>query len=134
MVADNDLSVALDSTASSPPYDQIRTRVVTLVKSKRLTAGDRMPTVRQLATDLGVAANTVARAYRELEQAGVIETRGRAGTFVAGDGVEREAKAAAAAYVAHVRALGLNPLDALSLVERLLIPPATGQRAVFKEA
>jgi len=116
----NGLSAALDPAASSPPYDQIRSRVVSMVKGRQLTPGDRMPTVRQLANDLGLAVNTVARAYRELEQAGVIETRGRAGTFVAGDGVEREAKAAAAAYVARVRALGLDRDDALALVDRLL--------------
>jgi DNA-binding transcriptional regulator YhcF (GntR family) len=96
-----------------------------MVESKELLPGARLPTVRRLALDLGVAANTVARAYRELEQAGVIETRGRGGSFVTGEGVEREAKAAAAAYVAQVRALGLSPRDALALVGRLLDKPIT---------
>lgn len=120
---------ALDLTSPTPPYDQIRSRVIDLVKDRRLSPGDRLPTVRRLATDLGVAANTVARAYRELEQAGIVETRGRAGTFVAGDGVEREAKAAAAAYVAQVRALGLSADEGLALVESLLgraAPPGLG--------
>lgn len=76
--------------------------------------------MRQLAGDLGVAVNTAARAYRELEQTRVIETRGRAGTFVAGAGVDREARAAAAAYVARIKELGLGPGDAIALVERLV--------------
>jgi DNA-binding transcriptional regulator YhcF (GntR family) len=91
-----------------------------MVQNSQLAAGDRLPTVRQLAQDLGVAVNTAARAYRELEQAGVIETRGRAGTFVTGAGVDREAKAAAAAYVARVRELGLSPGEAVALMERLM--------------
>lgn len=119
---DDGLPVRVDPAASAPPYEQIRTQVIDLITSDRLTPGNRLPTVRRLAADLGLAANTVARAYRELEQAGVIETRGRAGTFVAGDGVEREAKAAAAAYVAQVRDLGLSPHEALALVELLLHP------------
>ena len=71
--------IDLDSTSSTPPYEQIRTQVADQVDSGALQPGDRLPTVRRLAEDLGVATNTVARAYRELEQSGVIETRGRAG-------------------------------------------------------
>jgi DNA-binding transcriptional regulator YhcF (GntR family) len=117
--------ITIDAVGGAPPYEQIRSQVVAMVESKELLPGARLPTVRRLALDLGVAANTVARAYRELEQAGVIETRGRGGSFVTGEGVEREAKAAAAAYVAQVRALGLSPRDALALVGRLLDKPIT---------
>ena len=112
--------ITIDAAAAEPPYEQIRTQVTEQVTSGRLTPGSRLPPVRQLAEQLGLAANTVARAYRELEQAGVIETRGRAGSFVAGAGVEREARAAAAAYADRIRALGLAPDEALRLVERAL--------------
>ena len=70
----------------------------------------------------------VARAYRELESAGVIETRGRAGSFVTGDEVESSAKAAAASYAAQVRALGLSPDQALALVARALGTDGSGSR------
>ena len=60
-----------------------------------LPPGTRLPTVRALAETLGVAANTVARAYRELEHAGVVTTRGRSGTVVNGDGGRPGAKEAA---------------------------------------
>lgn len=112
--------IALDPAAAEPPYEQIRSQIAGQVDSGALSAGTRLPTVRRLAEDLGIAANTVARAYRALEIAGVIETRGRAGSFVAGDGVAREARAAAAEYVERVTALGLGPPEAVQLVARLL--------------
>ena len=115
--------ITVDHTSATPPYEQIRAGIVEQVATRKLTAGDRLPTVRRLAEDLGVAVNTVARAYRELEQQGAIETRGRAGTFVTGDQVEREAKAAAAAYVEKVQALGISSTEALALVRRILDHP-----------
>ena len=68
-----------------PPFEQLRTRIAALAASGELPAGTRLATVRQLATDLGLATNTVARAYRELEADGVVATEGRRGTFVSSD-------------------------------------------------
>lgn len=112
--------ITLDPGAAEPPYEQIRATLARRIESGELAAGAKLPTVRSLAVDLGVAANTVARAYRELEQAGLIQTRGRGGSFVAGAGVEQEARAAAAAYAERVRALGLTADEALGLVRRAL--------------
>jgi DNA-binding transcriptional regulator YhcF (GntR family) len=112
--------ITVDPHGAEPPFEQIRAQIAGQIDDGTLAAGDRLPTVRRLADDLGVAANTVARAYRELEQARLIETRGRAGSFVAGAGVEREARAAASAYVERVRALGLSPDEALGLVRSAL--------------
>jgi DNA-binding transcriptional regulator YhcF (GntR family) len=78
-----DLDVTLDATSAVPPYEQLRSRVAAQVHDGTLPAGAKLPTVRGLAGDLGLAVNTVAKAYRALESDGVIETRGRAGTFVA---------------------------------------------------
>ena len=114
------MRIVVDADAPEPPYDQVRRQVVDLVDTGELTPGDRLPPVRRLAEDLGLAVNTVARAYRELEQAGVIETRGRAGSFVTGDGVARSAREAAAAYADRTRALGLSADQALALVARAL--------------
>ena len=111
--------IDLDSTSSTPPFEQIRSQVADQVASGALQPGDRLPTVRRLAEDVGVATNTVARAYRELERSGVIETRGRGGSFVTGDQVTRKAKAAAVAYLAETRALGLSAAEALALVRNL---------------
>jgi DNA-binding transcriptional regulator YhcF (GntR family) len=115
--------IDLDVTSSSPPFEQIRAQIATHVEAGALQPGDRLPTVRRLAEDLGVAPNTVARAYRELEQSGVIETRGRLGSFVTGDELTRKAKAAAVAYLAETKALGLSAAEALSLVHNLLEHP-----------
>ena len=65
-----------------PPYEQVRTQVATMAATGVLPVGSRLPTIRQLAKDLGTASGTVARAYRELESDGVITTRGRHGSFV----------------------------------------------------
>jgi DNA-binding transcriptional regulator YhcF (GntR family) len=115
--------ITLDDASGLPPYEQIRAQLAARVERGELQPGDRLPTVRRLAEDLAVAANTVARAYRELEQAGVIETRGRAGSFVTGDQVERSAREAAATYLARTRALGLSAAEALALVRHQVEHP-----------
>ncbi|WP_183407068.1 GntR family transcriptional regulator [Nocardioides marmorisolisilvae] len=109
----------LDDADPRPPYEQIRARIAAGVAADELEPGLRLPTVRALAEDLGVATNTVARAYRELEASGVIETRGRGGSFVTGDQVERRAREAAAAYLAQAKALGLTAAEAVALVRHL---------------
>lgn len=116
-----ELRIVVDPASGEPPFEQIRRQVAAAVESGALTAGTRMPTVRALAEQLGLAANTVARAYRELETDGVLDTRGRAGTFVRGDDVEARARAAAREYAARATALGLSPAEAVALVERALV-------------
>ncbi|MGW1270521.1 GntR family transcriptional regulator [Streptomyces sp. NPDC002491] len=76
-------AVRVDTTSQVPPYDQIRSQLAALIVTGRLTEGERLPTVRQLAADLGLAPGTVARAYRELEAAELIRTRRGAGSRVA---------------------------------------------------
>lgn len=115
--------IVYDELSPVAPYEQIRSQIADDVATGVLQPGDRLPTVRSLAVDLGLAANTVARAYRELEQVGVIETRGRAGSFVAGDQVEQRAKGAAAAYLARTEDLGLSPAEAVALVQHLVDHP-----------
>ena len=74
--------IRVDPGAATPPYAQIQAQVATMVRSGVLPAGTRLPTIRHLANDLGIAANTVARAYRELELEGLVASRGRHGTVV----------------------------------------------------
>ena len=76
-------SVRIEPLSPVPPFEQLRTQLLDQMRSGQLPGGTRLPTVRQLAADLGVAPGTVARAYKELEAAGAIETRGRNGTVVA---------------------------------------------------
>lgn len=77
--------ITVDLGSAIPPYEQIRTQVASFITIGTLSAGSRLSTVRRLAADLGIAAGTVARAYKELEQAGLITTGRRNGTVVAGN-------------------------------------------------
>ncbi|MGV2385926.1 MAG UNVERIFIED_CONTAM: GntR family transcriptional regulator, partial [Thermobifida fusca] len=80
--------------------------------------GNKRPTVRALASDLSGAVNPAARASRELEQAGVVEPRGRSGTFMAagGDRQRAEALAAARRYAETVSRLGISQQEAVDIV------------------
>ena len=108
----------IDASAATPPYEQIRVQVRDAVAAGQLAAGAKLPTVRALADQLGLAVNTVARAYRELETDRIIETRGRAGSFVApqGDAGQQQAQVAAREFVERARRLGLDDASALDLV------------------
>jgi DNA-binding transcriptional regulator YhcF (GntR family) len=114
--------VSVDGGSPVPPYEQVRSSLAAQINDGRLAVGTKLPTVRRLAADVGIAPNTIARAYRELEEAGLIETRGRAGSFVASSGDEsrRLARDAAATYAATCRALGLPPEEALAIARAAL--------------
>ncbi|WP_260610577.1 GntR family transcriptional regulator [Streptomyces sp. WAC06614] len=105
------LTISLDASAGAEaPYEQVRAQIAAQARSGRLPAGFKLPTVRGLAEELGLAVNTVAKAYRALEADGVVETRGRHGTFVAavGDAAAREAAGAAQAFAERAARLGLT--------------------------
>lgn len=112
----------IDASSSTPPFEQVKTQVMERTRNGDLAPGDKLPTVRGLADELGLAATTVARAYRELEQDEVIETRGRKGSFVSavGDPVHKQAQLAAIAYADRVKSLGLDADEALSIVKAAL--------------
>lgn len=114
--------VPFDSSSPVPPFEQVRAGLAARITDRTLAVGTKLPTVRRLASDLGIAPNTVARAYRELEEAGLIETRGRAGSFVgaAGDQSRRRAQRAAAEYAGLSRKLGLSGSEALEIVRAAL--------------
>ena len=116
------MDITIDPGSATPPYEQVRLRIAELAADGTLTAGQKLPPVRTLATDLGLAANTVARAYRELETAGLVETRGRLGTVVTARaaGTSRQAQQAATAYAERTHALGVPPEQALALVRAAL--------------
>jgi DNA-binding transcriptional regulator YhcF (GntR family) len=110
--------VRVDPHAAKPLFDQLRTQIIEGVRDGKLPPGTRLPTVRELAGRLGLAVNTVARAYRELESTGILETRGRFGTFVArADPADAAMATAAHAYVSAAQALGISKAEALRYVE-----------------
>ena len=117
-----DMNVVIDPESAVPPFEQVRAQLAHRIADGTLPVGTKLPTVRALAADLILATNTVARAYRELETAGMIETRGRAGTFVAasGDASRTRTAAAAADYVTTADSLGVSRDEALSIVTAAL--------------
>ena len=75
--------VSIDTRDKTPIYTQLERALRAAMVTGRLRPGDQLPTVRQLAVELRINANTVARVYADLERAGVIETRRGVGSFVA---------------------------------------------------
>lgn len=117
----------VDTRSPVPPFEQIRISIRRLVATGELTVGSRLPTVRQLASDLGLAPGTVARAFRELESEGIIETRGRHGTRVkSAPPVPRRAEGdrrirdAASAYAAIAAELAIDAETAMEHIRRAL--------------
>lgn len=80
--------IVIDSASPVPPFEQLRAQLAGQIQDHTLAVGTRLPAIRRLAADLGLAINTVGRAYRELEEAGLIETRGAAGSYVTAAGEE----------------------------------------------
>jgi GntR family transcriptional regulator len=74
--------VSVDSRDRTPIYAQLERALRAAIATGRLGVGDQLPTVRQLAVELSINANTVARVYAELERASILETRRGVGTFV----------------------------------------------------
>jgi DNA-binding transcriptional regulator YhcF (GntR family) len=129
------LILRVDPESHVPPYEQIRSQIAMMAATGVLPEGTRLPPIRQLARDLGLAGGTVARAYRELERAGVISTRGRHGTFVerattvpnVPNGALDEA---ARSFAVRAAQLGADPQRAVESVRRALAATAAGSDPV----
>ena len=119
--------VGIDPGDPTPPFEQLRRRLAELIEHGALPDGTRLAPVRQLAADLDLATGTVARAYRELEAAGLVETRRGAGTRVRSDlrADDRAGRLATLArgYVADARDLGDD--DAILAAVRRALHPRT---------
>ncbi|MEO8461875.1 MAG: GntR family transcriptional regulator [Chloroflexota bacterium] len=121
------VALRLDPGDPTPPYEQLRRQLATAIESGLLQSGSRLPTVRQLASDLGVAAGTVMRSYAELEGGGLIVTRRGGGTTV-GDSPrtlsdsERRRRLAeiTAAFVSQARFVGVGDDDIRQAVDSML--------------
>ncbi len=114
--------ISIDTSSATPPFEQLRVQLMNQIASGELAGGTRLPTVRKLAEDLGLAPNTVARSYRELESDGFIATCGRNGSFVTpqGDPAHQHAQEAARAFVDHIRKLGISEVEAIGYVTAAL--------------
>ena len=122
------VALAIDPEGAAPPFEQLKAQVLAGIADGSLIAGTKLPAVRVLAADLGIAPNTVARAYRELEADGILETRGRNGTVISAKSDDTAAlgQLAAQAYADRIRELGLPPKAALAWARAALHVRAAG--------
>ena len=112
---------ALSTTNRVPPYAQVRRRLVEARHTGELESGTRIPPVRKLAAALGLAINTVAKAYKELEASGVIETKGRAGSYIRPKSqVETRALRMTRKYLASLAEIGIYGVEAEAILRRVL--------------
>ena len=116
------MTFSIDDSSATPPFEQVKQQLIGQIRGGELQTGEKLPTVRHLADELGLATNTVARAYRELERADIIETRGRNGSFVSaqGDAAEKQAQEAARAFADRIQKLGIPRIQALTYVTAAL--------------
>lgn len=112
------LDFSISQSSAVPPFRQLSDAVISAIEAGALVPGAKLPTVRALASELGLATNTVASAYRSLEALGVVEGRGRAGTFVrlGDDPIESGARGIAIDAARELRALGVDRDRALKLL------------------
>ena len=110
--------ITVDPDSGVAPWRQVRDQLLHLIRAGALPVGARLPTIRQLAGDLGLAAGTVARVYRELEADGVLRTARRQGTVVAGVPAthDNELARVAAEYARRAAELGADPHTAAAAV------------------
>jgi DNA-binding transcriptional regulator YhcF (GntR family) len=120
------LTISVDAADPTPPYEQVRRQIAAAIAAGGLPVGTRLPTVRQLAGDLGVANGTVMRTYSELETAGLVTTGRRAGTVVAQPPTlapdDRQARLATLAntFVSQARLLATDDHQILDAIDEAL--------------
>ena len=113
------LDISVGPAAAVPVYEQLRSQLAGAILGGRLSAGERLPTARALASDAGVAVNTVIRAYGELSREGLIEVRRRFGTVVAAGAAQAapaDVQAAATRLAMRAAAAGLTAEQTVDLV------------------
>ena len=109
--------ITVDGGSPVPPFEQIREQLGDLIRSGALGSGKRLPSIRQLAGDLQLATGTVARAYSELETAGLIETSRATGTKVrGGQCLTDDVRRAASRFVITARSHELSLEEALGAI------------------
>ena len=121
------LNVTIDAADPTPPFEQLRRQLDELISTGFLVDGERLPSVRQLASDLSLATGTVARAYAELEKGELVLSRRGAGTrvtapqsLVTGDARDERLMELVDDVARHAIALGMSPESVAATVEQAM--------------
>lgn len=118
-------ALAIDTKSAVPAFEQLRSQLAEMIHSGALVTGTRLPSIRQLASDLGLAPGTVARAFRELELEDLVTSRVRHGTVVApvrrtAAKSRKQLEAVARTFTLAAKRLGVSDQDALNAVRAQL--------------
>ena len=119
-------ALVIDTESAVPVFEQLRSQLAEMIRSGSLATGTRLPSIRQLASDLGLAPGTVARAFRELELEDLVTSRVRHGTVVApmrhpASQSRNQVDEAARTFALAAKRLGLSDQDALDAVRAQLV-------------
>jgi DNA-binding transcriptional regulator YhcF (GntR family) len=122
------LTLSVDLDDPTPPYEQLRRQLALSIEAGRLSCDERLPSLRQLAGDLGLAVGTVARTYRELEAAGLVRSRRGGGTRVVattrtGESVRARMDEAARSFARTAQSLGMTVAQAHEALDRAMAVP-----------
>jgi GntR family transcriptional regulator len=122
--------ITIDADAAVPVYEQLRSQIAGAIAEGRLADGERLPAARTLAADVGIAINTVGRAYSELESAGLVVSKRRTGTVVtsaAHDAMPTDVLAAAQRFALRAHAAKISAEQAVDLVRSAMYARATAR-------
>ncbi|WP_341953828.1 GntR family transcriptional regulator [Salinibacterium sp. TMP30] len=108
--------ITVDQSLAAPVFEQIRGQIAHAIRSGALEAGARLPSIRQLAVDLRVAPGTVARAFTELESAGLIRSDRRGARVEETDVASEDLRASAEQFIRNARSASIPLEDALSMI------------------
>ena len=120
------IQITIDDDSGIPIWLQLRNRLIYLITSGYYATGDKLPTVREMAVDLGINYNTVSKVYQDIERDGYIVSKRGRGTFVhdkdrnASETADNAAESLADAFIQQCRELGVPRADIVALVESRL--------------
>ncbi len=126
MILDDSMRITIDDSNGIPIWLQLRNRLIYLITSGHYQVGEKLPTMREMAVELGINYNTVSKVYQDIERDGYIVSKRGRGTFVSDgylanqDAADNQAESLTDAFIQQCRELGVPREDIAALVQRRL--------------